>query len=285
MNRKTIQKTAKAGALALGLGIAVAASSSAKAEYLTALVYQGNQIFTFDSSSPGTILSSAGVSGLQGGDILVGIDFYGNTLYGVGSAGNLYTINWTGDGHGTAQASLVNHFGTLNGIYYAVDASTAGVRIISDADINILLNRTTGAIISSTPTLTPSTLNIDAIASSVNGTTMYAVDSVANTLGTLNTATGTFTGIGGMGYDVSGKNGFDISQATGIAYFGSAVSSSGVDPNLYTVDLSTGFASLVGQIGPGNGTLIAGLTVPEPGSTALAILGGAGLIALFRRRK
>jgi hypothetical protein len=166
-----------------------------------------------------------------------------------------------------------------------MDASSAGIRIVSDNEINILLNPTTGAVISSSPSLT-SGLTVDAIASS--GSTMYGVDSLANTLGTLNTATGTFATIGAMGYDVSGKNGFDISPNSGIAYFASAVSSSGTDANLYQVDLSTGFASLVGQIGPGEGLLVDGLTVqtvPEPSSIAMACFGGAGIFGLMRRRK
>jgi Domain of unknown function (DUF4394) len=276
-----IWKSAKASVVAVALGVAMVAGSSAKAENLTALVYLGNQIFTFDSSNPGTILTSVGISGMQGSDTLVGIDYLGSTLYAIGSAGNLYTVNGT-----TGAATLINHFGPLNGIYLGMDASAAGIRVVSDADINLLLNPSTGAIISSTPTLSPTTLSLDAIASS--GSTMYAVDSLANTLGILNTAAGTFSTIGGMGYDVSGKNGFDISSASGIAYFASAVSSSGTDPNLYTVNLATGFASLVGVIGTGEGTLIDGLTVtavPEPGPIALALVGGAGMIALLRRRK
>jgi hypothetical protein len=276
-----IRKTAKASVVAVALGVAMVAGSSAKAENLTGLVYLGNQIFTFDSSNPGTILTSVGISGMQGSDTLVGIDYFGSTLYAIGSAGNLYTVNGT-----TGAATLINHFGPLNGIYFGMDASAAGIRVVSDADINLLLNPSTGAIISSTPTLTPTTLNLDAIASS--GSTMYAVDSVANTLGILNTTAGTFSTIGSLGYDVNGKNGFDISSASGIAYFASAVGSSGTDPNLYEINLATGFASLVGQIGPGDGTLIDGLTVtavPEVGTIALVLAGGAGMIALLRRRK
>src|ERR1035438_5071935 len=53
-----IRKTARASVVAVALGVAMVAGSSAKAENLTALVYQGNQIFTFDSSNPGTILTS-----------------------------------------------------------------------------------------------------------------------------------------------------------------------------------------------------------------------------------
>src|ERR1017187_4205965 len=166
MNLRNIQKTAKASVVAVALGVGIFACGSAKAETLTALVFQGNQIFTVNSSNPGTIVTSVGVSGLQGGDILVGIDYLGSTLYAIGSAGNLYTVNGT-----TGGATLINHFGPLDGIYFGMDASAAGIRVVSDADINLLLNASTGAIISNTPALNPSALNIDAIASS--GNTMY----------------------------------------------------------------------------------------------------------------
>jgi hypothetical protein len=173
----------------------------------------------------------------------------------------------------------------LNGIYYGVDASAAGVRIVSDADINLLVNSSTGALISSTPSLNAS-LNVNAIATT--GGLTYVIDSAANTLNALNTGTGNATLIGGLGYDVSAKNGFDISSGTGTAYFASGVSSSALDANLYTLDLGTGLANLVGTIGPGDGMLVFGLTVvPEPGTAALFLSGGAGLalLTLVRRRK
>lgn len=273
--------------VSLSLGLCVCATVSARGEVLTGLTYIGGgsgNIFTFDSSSPGTILTSFGTSGVGGGEIFVGIDYLGSVLYGVSSAGKLYTLNDT-----TGVASLVGSFGTLNGFYFGVDASAAGIRITSDLDMNFLVNPATGALISSTPTLTPSTLSIDAIAS--QGGTMYAVDSQANTLNTLNVGTGTITPIGPMGYDVSGKNGFEISGTTGIAYFASGVSSSALDANLYTINLTTGLAGLVGTIGSGSGLLVYGLTspspVPEPGTAALLLLSGSGfgLLALARRRR
>jgi hypothetical protein len=281
MNFYKINQMAKVGVVALSVGFVGFAASSAQAgELITGLEYNANTIFTINSSTPGSIFAT-GVSGLQGGDILVGVDYLGSILYGVGNGGNLYTINAS-----LGAASLVNHFGTLNGTYYGVDASSAGIRIVSDNEINILLNPTTGAVISSGPSLT-SGLTIDAIASS--GSAMYGVDSLANTLGILNTATGAFATIGSMGYDVSGNNGFDISPNSGTAYFASNVSgaNAGTDANLYQVNLATGFASLVGQIGPG-GVSVAGLTVqavPEPSSIALVCLGGAGMVGLMRRRK
>jgi hypothetical protein len=275
---KKTHMTTKATGVAIGLGIAMVAASSANAETLTALVYNGNNIFQFDSSTPGTLFNQHGVSFLQGGDILVGIDYFGTTLYGVGQAGWLYTIN-----PNTGAASTIGHFtpGGLSGIYYGVNADNGAMRIVSDASIDMLVNLSTGALISSGPS---TSTGLSGLASNGNG--LFAVDSVANTLGTLDPSTGTYSSIGGMLYDVSGKNGFDISQYSGVAYFASGVSSSGLDANLYTVDLSTGATSLVGTIGPGEGLLVAGLTaVPEPSTMALAILGGAGMIAALRRRK
>lgn len=55
-----------------------------------------SRLISFDSQSPGTISSDDPISGLQGGETIVAIDFlYGNTttMYGIGSTSRLYTIN------------------------------------------------------------------------------------------------------------------------------------------------------------------------------------------------
>jgi hypothetical protein len=56
-----------------------------------------NQLLTINSATPGTILSTVGITGLQGGENILGIDFRPATLtlYGLGSSNRLYTINTT----------------------------------------------------------------------------------------------------------------------------------------------------------------------------------------------
>jgi hypothetical protein len=116
---------------------------------------------------------------------------------------------------------------------------------------------------------------------------MFGIDSSANSFGTFNPATGAYSTIGLLGFDVARNNGFDISDSSGVAYLASGASSSDVQANLYTINLTTGLASLVGLIGQaGDNTLLRGLTVvPEPGTGAL-LLGGLALLGFnIRRRK
>ena len=56
---------------------------------------RGNELIRFHSASPGTILGTATISGLQLGEQLVGIDVRpaDGQLYGVGSTSRLYLLN------------------------------------------------------------------------------------------------------------------------------------------------------------------------------------------------
>lgn len=279
---KNNQKITKATGFAVGLGLALAASGSVNAsETLVGLVSGSNQIFYFDSSDPTTILGSYGITA---SDTLMGIDYWGNTLYGVGSSGKVYILPQTG-GAATLLASVP--IGSLGGgLYYGVDASAAGIRIVTDADVNVLVNYGGGYTVDTS--LNPSSLTISAISS--YGSTMYGIDKLPSQYGvlnTINTSLGTASSIGvNLGYQISRINGFDISAASGIAYFASAVSSSGPVPDFFTVDLTTGVASIVNQFGLEGGQYVSGITVvPEPTTTALAVLGGVGMLAMLRRRK
>jgi hypothetical protein len=235
-----------------------------------------NDIFTIDSSSPGSILESHPLTGLQSSETLRGIDYWNGVIYGLGSGGNLYTVNY-----GTGAATLVGNFGVaLNGAVFGAENSPNGFNVVSELRQNLLVNRGTGAA-TVLPSITPIGSFISALAYGQG--TMFAIDSSANTLGSLNTGTGAFSTIGPLGIDVARNNGFDIDG--GLAFLASGATSSDPQANLYMVNLATGAVSLVGQIGqPGDNTLVRGLTVvPEPGTATL--FGAFGLLALAIRRR
>jgi len=276
----------KKSIIACTVGLFTLASVSTKAELLVGISFpsQGggdNDVVGFDSSNPGTILFDHPIIGLSASESIRGIDFWNGSVYALGSAGNLYTLNYN-----TGQATLVGSLGVvLNGASYGVENDPTGFHIVSELGQNLTANRATGAA-SVGPNVNPAGTFLSALAYRNSTGTMFGIDSSANTLGTFNPATGTYSTIGLLGFDVARNNGFDIS-GSGVAYLASGASSSDVQANLYMVNLATGLASLVGLIGQvGDNTLLRGLTaVPEPGTGAL-LVGGLTLLALnFRRRK
>jgi hypothetical protein len=60
-------------ALAMTLGSLTLGTGRAEAEFLTGLTTTGNLV-SFDSATPGTISSSVAITGLQVGEVLLGID-------------------------------------------------------------------------------------------------------------------------------------------------------------------------------------------------------------------
>jgi PEP-CTERM putative exosortase interaction domain len=273
--------------IACTAGLFAVASLSAKADLALGISFpsQGggdNDVVGFDTSNPGTILFDHPIIGVVGGESIRGIDFWNGTVYALGSAGNLYNLNYN-----TGQATLIGSgLGVvLNGASYGVENDPTGVHIVSELGQNLTANRTTGAAAVG-PAVNPAGTFLSALAYRSSTGTMFGIDSSANTLGTFNPATGTFSTIGLLAFDVARNNGFDIAPS-GVAYLASGASSSDVQANLYTVNLATGMASLVGLIGQvGDNTLLRGLTiVPEPGTGAL-LVGGLALLALnIRRRK
>jgi hypothetical protein len=277
----------KKSLIACTVGLFTVASLSTKAELLVGISFpsQGggdNDVIGFDSSNPGTILFDHPIIGLSASESIRGIDYWNGSVYALGSAGNLYNLNYN-----TGQATLIGSLGVvLNGASYGVENDPTGFHIVSELGQNLTANRATGTATVG-PAVNPSGTFLSALAyRSSGGGTMFGIDSSANTLGTFNPATGTYSTIGLLGFDVARNNGFDI-NANGVAFLASGATSSDVQANLYTVNLATGMASLVGLIGQvGDNTLLRGLTaVPEPGTGAL-LVGGLALLAVnFRRRK
>ena len=241
-----------------------------------------SRFFDFYSDAPGTVLNAYAITGLQFGESIHSIDYWNGAIYGVGSSSRLYTID---PNTGAATQVGSGQFSTiLNGFTFGADNDPAGLRAVSGNSQDLLISRTTGAVLTSGPNVV-APARLDALAYDNTSGVWYAGDTLANSFGTFNPATGVYTALGMAGIDVARYNGLDISPFTGIMYLDSPAASSDPQANLYIVDKLTGFATLVGQIGnPGDNILVQGLTViPEPTSVVLLALGSFGLF-LARRR-
>lgn len=281
-------------------------TASSQAELIYGLT-GANELVTFDSAAPNLILSTVSISGAS----ILNIDIRPATgvIFGLSDTNALYTLDIN-----SGVAALVGPTGVSGGFDYGFDFNPTvdRIRVVTDAGGNFRINPATGATLTdTTPTYIAGDVNAGtapvltgaAYTNNVNGaatTTLYALDADLNILaqvvgGNAGANAGTYQTVGGLGVDITGLNGFDISGLTGTAY--AALSTDGVLSSLYTINLATGTASLVGGISAPAGTTIldiAALTpnapaasaapIPEP-STALFGLALTGLVGLARRRR
>src|SRR6476620_11783317 len=166
--------------IACTVGLFALASVSAKAELLIGISFpsQGggdNDVVGFDSSNPGTILFDHPIVGLSASESIRGIDFWNGTVYGLGSAGNLYNLNYN-----TGQATLVGSLGVvLNGASYGVENDPAGFHIVSELGQNLTASRATGAAAAG-PNVNPGGTFLSGLAFRSSTGTMFGIDSSAN---------------------------------------------------------------------------------------------------------
>lgn len=282
--------------VALASGFVTAGVASGQTVYG---ITRDNRLVSFNPASPGTLLVDVPITGLTVGESAIGIDVRPLTseIFVFGSGNRMYSVS-TG-GVATAVGTGFTALATTTSSF-DFNPTVDRVRVVDAAGNNRRLNPATGGDAASDTALTYGTggtpravgvayTNAQFGANVAAGTVRELfVDSTLNTLGEIGSLVGgnaSFNGgvsttIGGLGFDLFDDAGFDIYGPTGIAYL-SNLGSTGA-ANFYTVDLGTGAASLVGQIGTGNRFVTDIAVLPAPGAVGLA---GVGLLAMARRRR
>lgn len=262
-----------------------------------------NSLVTFDSGAPGSLSAPLAVTGLAAGEALVGIDFRpaDGTLFGLGSGSRIYNINQS-----TGAATQVGADGafTLSGSAFGFDFNPVPdrIRITSNADQNLRLNPNNGALAATDTPLAFAAAdpnagtNPNVVGSAYTnsfapsprtpppGTLLYGIDSNLDILLTQDPPNnGTLNTVGSLGVDTNDVVGFDIS-AFGNFGFASLTDDASGFSSLYSIDLATGAATLIGAIG--NGLSLTGIAiaqVSEPASLAILASGLAGVFWIRRR--
>ena len=128
--------------MAVGVVLFASARANAATELLFGVELSTDNLISFNSDAPGSILTSHAINGLQTGEAIRGIDMGPNgLLYGLGSSSRLYTIDAS-----TGQATAVGgQFSTvLNGTTFGFDIGPTGARVSSDLGQALLINISTG---------------------------------------------------------------------------------------------------------------------------------------------
>ncbi|MGH9765900.1 MAG: DUF4394 domain-containing protein [Blastocatellia bacterium] len=231
-----------------------------------------NTLVSFNPGAPGVINSSRAISGLGSGENLVGIDFRPATgqLFALSDASRIYTIN-TANGIATAVGSAPLN-PALNGQSFGVDFNPVPdrIRVVSDADQNLRINPNNAAVVvDGTLAYAGTDANANANPNIVGAaytnsflgattTTLYGIDSNLGALVTqgsigsspVSPNTGQLFTVGALGVNLNDIVGFDISSESGVAL--ASFNTAGVASQLYTINLTTGAASLIGAIGGGD---------------------------------
>ena len=288
--------------------VTTAFTSQSSAEDLFA-VGNDNSYQLIDTANPTVVTQFGTITGFANpGEIISGIDYRANGggIWAVTDADNVYNIDrntFVATQVGTQLTPAL--VGSSFGLDYNPSAAGGSLfRIISgNTQNNRVIDSSTGGYFG-TPDKTPvfyasgdandgTTPDIQGIAYDNNivdatSTQQFGIDASLAILTTVDNNNGTLETIGTLGLNgnLTDDLGFDVSGDTGIAFASLQFFRS--DSQLYTIDLDTGAATLVGVLGDGSTVnditiLPTVVAVPEP-SSALVLLAGLGAICFRRKR-
>lgn len=285
---------------AMALTMLAAAAQSAT---VYSLAGNGSSLIRFDSTTPGTVTSLGAISGAIGR--LDGLDFRAadGMLYGYEANGSgVYRVNpLTG-----VTTLLSTSSAPVGNARLGIDFNPVvdRLRIVNPGDDNRRINVDTGAaVVDGSLAYAVGDVNAgrnpqiydaaytNADTNVATGTQLYYIDATQDALvTTANPNGGVLNTVGALGFDTSAFLGFDIfTDLAGVNTAYATLRVGGVD-GLYTINLGTGAATLIGIIAAeqlyGLAFAPAALSahlVPEPGM--LALLGASGLLAIGWRRR
>jgi len=228
---------------------------------------ESNTLVSFRPTAPQQLLSVTPITGLPAGERIFAIDFRpgDGSLIGIGTASRLYRID-PATGASTALGS--NPFSpALAGRHLGVDFNPTvdRVRVHSDAEQNLRLHPDLGTVVAvdtmltfeagdANAGITPDVVAAAYTNSALNGgvpptsTMLFALDQRTRSLVLLPAPNGgRLRTVGGLGVPLSRAAGFDIATQDNIAF--ASLNTGGGRTGLYRINLATGAASRVGDIG------------------------------------
>jgi hypothetical protein len=289
--------------LATAIAVATTFSSDQSSAEDLFTVTADNSVNVVDSASPTSVIRSGSISGLSASETIFGLDYRANGggIYAISSLNNVYTI----DQNSFAATQVGSLSEALVGSSFAYDfnpSAAGGIlsRIISDTDNNRVIDSTTGDYFGSTDK-TPVFYNTGDANEGVNPniqgiaynnnvlgattTQQFGIDATLGIVTTVANNAGTLDTVGSLGLGaLTNEVAFDISGDTGTAF--ASLQLVGGESQLYTIDLDTGAATLVGGIAGGatvrDFTIVPVAAVPEPSSL---IFCASALAAFVSRRR
>jgi hypothetical protein len=238
----------------------------------------GNTLVSFSVATPTTLAATTPITGLQGGESVIGLDFRpaNGKLYAATTGGRVYIVNPTTGAAATpvtltAATGTTPAFTALSGTLFGVDFNPAAdrLRIVSNTGQDLRINVDSGAttvdgnINPGTPMVTEVAYT-SSYAPTPPATKLFDIDLATSSLQQQNPPNnGTLVPVGPLDPTVvfTGMAGFDIAGGDDGLSLASLTATGATQSTLYRVNLKTGATTSIGLIGPAGTAVLQGLTI------------------------